>query len=222
MAKKFTISESDESYEIGDILDFDELNEAQKQYVVNHIDRMPDLYSILSQWYDDELMDLYQYDLTDLTDEYKQRLGLSIKSDRLYWQSSSQGPYPDWDLESVLDNATIDTENGGNVYIVFYGSSTDVHTYITVEWINADGYYESEEDLEVEDLHNPDYNLTDADIAKIEAVIDGAQEYIDNVWRLVHDVCTSYPDNDWLYNTMEANEMGGFEVVSDTEVRYVE
>lgn len=222
MAKKFTISESDESYEIGDILDFDELNEAQKQYVVNHIDRMPDLYSTLSQWYDDELMDLYQYDLTDLTDEYKQRLGLNIKSDKLYWQSSSQGPYPDWDLESVLDNATIDTENGGNAYIVFYGSSTDVHTYITVEWINADGYYESEEDLEVEDLHNPDYNLTDADIAKIEAVIDGAQEYIDNVWRLIHDVCASYPDNDWLYNTMEANEMGGFEVVSDTEVRYVE
>ena len=221
MAKKFTISESDESYEIGNILDFDELNEVQKQYVVNHIDRMPDLYSTLSQWYDDELMDLYQYDLTELTDEYKQRLGLNIKSDKLYWQSSSHGPYPDWDLESVLDNATIDIENGGNVYIVFYGSSTDVHTYITVEWINVDGYYESEEDLEVGDLHNPDYNLTDADIAKIETVIAGAQEYIDNVWRLIHDVCTSYPDNDWLYDTMETNEMGGFEVVSDTEVRYV-
>jgi hypothetical protein len=182
---------------------------------------MPDLYSILSQWYDDEIMDLYHYDLTELTDEYRQRLGLSIKSDRLYWQSSSQGPYPEWDLEGVLDNTTIDTENGGNVYIVFYGSNTDVHTYITVEWINADGYYESEEDLEVGDLHNPDYNLTDADIAKVEAVVDGAQEYIDNVWRLVRDVCTSYPDNDWLYDTMEANEMGGFEIISDTEVRYV-
>ena len=206
---------------IMNVADFDELNEEQKDYVVQNIEHMGNLYEDLWYRFNEEMTDVYTSDVYALAKEYENEYGLSIKCDRLYWQSNSQGPYPEWDFDSVFREIAIDTDNGGTVYVEFYGGSLEVDTFITVEWVNADGYYEKEDGLDIGDLHNLDYNLTDSDIEKVETVIDKAQEFIDEVWKMVDDVCTSYPDYDWLYDTMEYNEMGAFEIISDTEVRYI-
>ena len=39
----------------------------------------------------------------------------------------------------------------------------------------------------------------------LDNVLTKAQEFIDEVWRRVNEVCTTFPDETWAYETLEAN-----------------
>ena len=225
--KKLHINESNrplkEDAEIGEFVTWDELNDAQRQYVLDCIEspsnsEFDKIYYTLIDWFNEDIMDDYPYGVSELVSEYS---SLEIDEDKLYWQSNSQGPYPEWDLNKVFHHQYIEGDDYC-VTINFHGRSTDVDVELDIEYKDEDGDWLTEWGAGIDDLSNPEYHIPQATIDKVNAIADEAQDFINKVWELVHDVCTAYPDVEWIEGTMDGNPYSfNFEVVSDTEVEYV-
>lgn len=229
--KKLHINESNEldnrvikeDAEIGEFVTWDELNDAQRQYVLDCIEsprnyEFDKLYFSLIDWFDEDIMDTYHYDVSELVSEYS---SLEIDADKLYWQSNSHGPYPEWSLDKVFNHQYIEGDDYC-VTINFYGSSTDVDVELTIEYKDADGDWMTEWGADIDDLSNPEYHIPQETIDSVQQIANDAQEFINKVWELIHDVCTAYPEIDWIEDTLDGNPYSfTFEVMSDTEVEYV-
>lgn len=182
--------------------DFNELSEEQKQQAVKwFIEKGP-----AQKWYDDDMMFWYEENLQELADTTSKEIGVKIHEDKLYWQSNSQGPYPEWRLDDVFGDydEVLQDDDGSEIAFgaSFYGASTDVKFEdIWVEKLGygATGVMHFDSPSDVQDAGYPivaDY---------LDNVLAKAQEFIDEVWRRVNEVCTTFPDETWAYETLEAN-----------------
>lgn len=175
-----------------DIYTWGELTPEQQEYVIQNWSDMRKLAEVIYEWYDDDIMFVYQEEKQYIADKYADQYGLSINPDKLYWQSNSQGPYPEWDLSQVFDEYQLN--DGTEIY--FYGRGLDV---------------EAETDSWGEEVESPE----------IDEVVGHAQEYIDEMWGYINDVCQSYPDDEWVRDTFDANpDSVEFTVSENGEVRY--
>ena len=195
-----------------EILSFDELNDAQKDYVVKHA-----LESSLSegiwQWFNESLMEQYHYDVEELAKQYEERLDseynlidFKIHTDKLYWNESSQGPYPEWKFENVFDSFTVTEE--GSIDVNFNGGGLDV---------DKAAYFEVYHQDENGDWQYDEYGDAPDATYKAQEIINVLQEFINTVWSYVNDVCTAYPDEDYIYDDLANNDYAEFIATSETE-----
>lgn len=199
-----------------EVLSFDELNDAQKDYVVKHA-LESSLGDGIWQWFNESLMEQYQYDVEELAKQYEERLDseynlidFKIHTDALYWEESSQGPYPKWKFEKVFDSFTV-TEDG-SVDVEFNGGGLDVDKAAYFDVYRQDEYGEWQYD-EYGDAPDASY--------KASEIIAVLQEFINKVWSLVNDVCTAYPDENYIYDDLANNDYAEFIAISDTEAKPV-
>ena len=187
------------------ILRFSELTPEQQQQAVDIFTESTTAY----EWYSDDQMDMYQEQVRIDADELTKNTGIAVNADKLYWNESSQGPYPQWRLQDVFDEYE-GTGDGTDFSFTVYGESTTV--YIGTIWVYDEGawdqYYDSDE------LREEGYNEI-ADI--VDEKLAAAQAFIDEVWSLIKDVCWSFPDDEWCYDTLEANDYE-FEVDANGDV----
>lgn len=182
--------------EIIDYLNFSELNDEQREQAVQVFIES----GRASEWYSDDEMMWYEENLHEMARDAERKSGLVINEKKLYWESNSQGPYPEWDLSTVFP-----AYDGGSFDIYFYGRGTDVEAQVTT-------YREEDGDW----VFDADYDETDAPDFAMN-IINVAQQFIDKVCDYIDDVCNSYPDDDWCYETLEANDYE-FRVDSDGDV----
>lgn len=155
-------------------LNFDELSDEQKDQAVRWMLDEGPAYA----WYSDDAMFWYKERVNELASDLQENFDVEANTDKLYWQESSQGPYPEWKLDQVFGE-----QDYGGYSIVFYGESTTVY---------ADCYDESGDEMS---------SIPEDAQAKIDAV----QQFINDVWSAVEDTCRSYPDEEWVYGALEAN-----------------
>lgn len=204
----------------GDIVTFNELNNTQQEYVIKNAYRWNSL-DWIWEFYNEGVMDWYHDQKDEIAQKYMNEYGFDINTDKIYWQSSSQGPYPEWRLQDIFDTYYY-TLNGENpeATIEFDGRSTDPSRQYSIDLY----YYDTEEyddwvtdyGLSIEDLSNPVYNLTPEFIQGVKRTIDGAQKFIDEIWSLISDVCTSYPDDEYIRTELEDSDTD-FEIIDDTK-----
>lgn len=204
------------------ILSFAELTPEQQEKAVALVETNGKLSDLIYDWHSDDVMEIYHYEVQELAKKTTDEFGITINTDKLYWQSNSQGPYSEWDLSKVFDSLYEDTSDI-EWELSFYGKGLDVTGYVDLYLPDEDGDYSWEYDIEVDNSRSDgglsEYNVDAAVCERVVAIVDGAQSFIDGVWRLVEDVCTSYPDDEWIRDALEANEIE-FLVDGDT-VRYV-
>lgn len=175
-----------------DIYTWEELTPEQQDYVIQNWSDMRKLADVIYEWYNDDIMFAYQDEKQYIADKYANQYGLSINPDKLYWQSNSHGPYPEWDLSQVFDEYQLN--DGTEIY--FYGRGLDV---------------EAETDSWGEEVESPE----------IDEVVGHAQEYIDEMWKYINDVCQAYPDDEWVEGTFESNPDAFEFIITDSgEVKY--
>jgi hypothetical protein len=220
MVKRIRIAESDKwsgrrkignrsvkeaRQKITNYLDFSELSEDQRKQAVEKFLDSDTAY----EWFNDDQMILYKDEVQYMADELNGKTGIDVNPDKIYWQCSSQGPYPEWKIEDIFDSYSGDA-NGTDYEFDFYGGrSTDVdfgsiYVYTDGEWVDFD-------DSELRE------NGFDAVADAIESKVNAAQKFINDVWRLIRDVCTAYPDEEWAYEMLEANDYE-FEIDDDGNV----
>lgn len=191
-----------------EIYTYDELTPEQQQYVLNNWSNMRKLADVIYDWFDEDEMFIYNDEKQFIADKYANMYGLDINSDKTYWQSSSQGPYPEWSLDQVFDTYCGETTTGIPYCIEFYGRGLDVQCSL-----DTDGYYDEGEPTESD---------IDAKLGMpIGEIMQGAQQYIDELWNLINNVCQAYPDDEWVRETIEANpDSFEFTVSDDGTVKY--
>lgn len=186
-----------------ELLTFNELNDAQKDYVVNNALRSS-LGETIWAWFNDDVYDAYKTEVrmlaADYEDKIREEAGIDFKidADKLYWQSNSQGPYPEWDLGEVFDSVTT---YEGEIY--FSGCSLDVERCMYDELT-------SDDDVDAQNFYQLKMFLAET-----------LQEFIDEVWTEIDHVCQAYPDEGWIYDMLSANDYGDFIAVDETEAKPV-
>lgn len=196
------------------IVPFAELTDAQKAQAVELAGSDRKLSEIIYSWYDEVIMEDYHHDVQELADDLTSKTGIGVNTDKLYWGSNSQGPYPEWELFDVLDMYDSPEDSDSMLYqIKFAGGGTDVFSDTCVDlFIPDDGeslgweggeWYDGiscdEESLREE-------GADDTTIAEILEKIEAVQEFIDSVWRLINHVCTDFPDDEWIAKAMEVSD----------------
>lgn len=195
-------------------LNFSELDDVQKEKAVEVFRESGTAY----EWYSDEQMMMYQDQVSIDANELEITTGIHVNTDKIYWQESSQGPYPEWNLRQVFDTYYGTTSNGIDYEIEFENGSMQrskdtVDAYFSVynpndgEWWTGD----------LGEIDVQDEFLTDSDRKEIGDKWQAAEDFMNDVWRLIEDVCRSYPDDEWCYDTLEANDYE-FEVDADGDV----
>lgn len=183
-----------------EIFTFDELTPEQQDYVLRNWSDMRKLADVIYDWYNEDIMFVYQEEKQYIADKYANQYGLSINPDKLYWQSNSRGPYPEWNLEQVFDDYGFDGTDGEYYAVEFYGRGLDVQSDV------SGAFYD---DISAEDQ------------AKVDEITSHAQEYIDEMWKYINDVCQAYPDGEWVAQCFENNpESFEFTISDSGEVKY--
>ena len=181
-----------------EILTYDELTPEQQQYVIDNWSNMPKLAEVIYEWHSEDEMFVYNDEVQFIADKYANAHNLGINPDKIYWQSNSQGPYPEWELSQVFDDYSFEDADGEWHDVEFYGRGTTVQS-------SCFAYDE----------------LIPADQAIVDDITSAAQQFIDDVWQLINDICQSYPDDEWVQQTMEANpDAFEFTISANGEVKY--
>lgn len=210
-----------EEFEYENIVTWSDLNEDQKDYVVDHVFEFGSL-NWIWEFYNENLMEWYDIDKSEIVKKYEKQ-GLSINSDKMYWQDSSQGPYPEWNLGTIFDTTSVGNSNDTFADITFSGRSTDVEYEI-------DLYYFDEEEqefiyeysiIDIDELSDPKYHLTTEFIEEIKSKIDLAQQFIDEIWDLIYNVCTSYPDDDYIRGELDAYSDDDYMIIDEYSAKPV-
>ena len=175
-------------------LNFDELSDEQKDQAVKIFMES----DTANRWFDDDMMDFYHDRVSEFAGTLYDSTGIKVDTKKLYWESSSHGPYPEWKLDEVLG----DYDDNNGVSASFYGSLDAKFDTILIEEMGdsiAIGNQEFYDTKEVRDAGMPEI----AD--QLDEVLAAVQAFVDAVWSEVNDVCTSYPDEEWCYGVLEAN-----------------
>ena len=218
MVKKIKINESKslKEYNEGDIVTWEDLNEEQKNYVVDNAYRYNKL-SWIWEFYNESIMEWYHIQVAELASKYAEQ-GIDINTDKIYWQSSSQGPYPEWRFDDMIDNIYIPYEDG-EVDINIYGSGTEPDIDFDLTYTDSDGDWAYEYNLDQEDLRNPEYNIPGEVIEDVEAKLYSVIKFTEELWELINSVCQAYPDDEYIRGELDAYPDDDFVIISDTEAR---
>ena len=166
---------------------YSELTEDEKKQAIDIAnDSSSDLYRKISSYYDEVQYWQYLEEVRNLADILETNTGISVDTESLYWQSNSQGPYPEWKLSEVFDeyNGVVD---GVDYTIKFDGSlSVEKYTYFEL-YINSEWIF----DLEISEVQSIAPNVASVLNNKVQA----AQKFIDDVWGLINDLCVYTPDD---------------------------
>lgn len=196
---------------------FDELNDAQQQYVVDNAYSWSAL-SWIYEFFDEAVMESYAERLVDLADDFAKKYGLSIDCNKVYWQSNSHGPYPEWRLDEIFEDVLVESDDAvATVSFSGRGMSPSKSYDIMLEFKDEDGDWFTDYGLDVK--HLSDYDaVTPEFISKVENVIVGAQEFIDSAWELINDTCQQYPDEEYIHDELE-NSDSEFVVIDDERAK---
>ena len=218
MVKKIKISESKslKEYVEGDIVTWKDLNEEQKNYVVDNAYRYNKL-SWIWEFYNESIMEWYHEQVAELASKYEKQ-GISINTDKIYWQSNSQGPCPEWRFEDIFDTVYVDYDDG-EVDINIYGRGTEPDMDFDLTYTVADGDWAYEYNLDQEDLRNPEYNIPGEVIEDVEAKLYSVIKFTEELWGLINEVCQAYPDDEYIKGELDAYPDDDFMIISDTEAR---
>jgi hypothetical protein len=183
-----------------ELLSWDELTEEQQDYVIKNWQQiLPDY---VTECFDEAEMDIYYQDVEYLAEDYESKYNLDINTKKIYWESGSQGPYPEWNLDEIFPTVS-GSVDGVDYDLTFYGRGLDPKKSYYVDIFDNETQ-EWETELELADLKGMP-NVSESLISDIENRINGAQEFINTVWRYVNDVCTSYPDEEWIEDFLDGN-----------------
>lgn len=215
--------------EIGDIVDFTELNEAQQNYVVQNWYKWREL-DWIREFFDENIMDSYYYDVEQLAKECTEKLfeetgvQLDINTDKIYWQSNSQGPYPEWKFSEIFDDCSVAVQSGdaGEYVDINFahigGFDIDKVVDLDINYLDSEeGDYVVEYGVDLADMAH--YGLAPETTEAVHAVIDTAQYFIDTVWKYINEVCTDFPDDSYIKEELEYGVETGFqkfEVLDET------
>ena len=93
------------------------------------------------EWYSEDMMEWWNEQSKLDSDEFEKNSGISVNPDKLYWEESSQGPYPKWDLKKVFGEYE-GTDDGIDFSFGFYGSLTVDYSEVYVndgsDWTSYD------------------------------------------------------------------------------------
>ena len=218
MVKKLKINESKslKEYNEGDIVTWEDLNEEQKNYVVDNAYRYNKL-SWIWEFYNEGIMDWYHERVAELASKYAEQ-GIDINTDKIYWQSNSQGPYPEWRFDDMIDNIYVPYEDG-EVDINIYGRGTEPDIDFDLTYTDSDGDWAYEYNLELGDLTYSDYNVPNEVITKVEEKASTVEKFAEELWELINKVCQAYPDDEYIRGELDAYPDDDFMIISDTEAR---
>lgn len=188
-----------------EILRFSELTPEQQQQAVDIFTESTTAF----EWFCDDQMYIYKEQVHIDADEFTKNTGIEVDADKLYWSENSQGPYPEWRCSEVFDEYE-GTGDGTDFSFSFdgYGREVDIGTIWVYDEGAWDQYYDSYE------LREDGYNEI-ADI--VDSKLSETQEFVEEVWNLIKDVLEALPDDEWCYDTLEANDYE-FEVDADGDV----
>lgn len=231
----------------GDVVTFNELNEAQKKSAIEGIWNTAGA-NWVYETFNELAMEVYRDDIKQLAAECEASIDAilgdnkeaywEIDTDKLYWNSSSQGPYPEWHLNEVFGGLTITYLNPTHI-VSNYSPSQDGKPAVESVDLVWD-YYSKAQDANdftinieyfdpVEGDWYGDYGIDPADPAygipaeiqeKIKNIVNVLQHFLDTAWSYVHEVCSDYPDDAYAYDLYEANDWGDFEVIDDQTAAY--
>lgn len=192
-----------------EVVTFDELTDEQKDKVVKDTLNGGGHYHSVMRSFSVSENDYYEYRKDELVEQLEADTSLSVDGKKLYWNSNSQGWYPEWRLSDVFGQTDID-----NVTIDFYGGSLRGTTYVA--------YDESTEEYEefdtIEELSNS--GLADATtVNKVKETISKIEEFLSELDEIIRDYVDSYPDYDFIYEELENNDFYEFTVYSDGTVK---
>lgn len=202
---EFVYDEDDEDYDDGDLsgyYSYDDLTPEQQDYAVSHWGDFSRCANTIYDWFNEDIMDFYHEDKQRIAEEFNENYGFDIKTDELYWGSSSQGPYPEWDNEKVFGKVWL--ANAGNLsdVDVSFGGSLTVDTW--ADYYVGEGDNEHiEYDIGIDELTT--YGADEEAVKVISNLADGAQKFIDEIWNSIEETCRAYPDEEWVKGIFEGN-----------------
>lgn len=212
-----------------EVYTFDELTPEQKDYVVNGINglesKFVNLYNMLNNLYSDLSYEYYEEEIDELINkcensEQGKNYGFIVDKNTkgestLYWSSNSQGPYPEFKDDVLHMNGFYVSVNKENDFYIDFNlntSSLDVNAYITL-------YCEDENNEEYRTGYIADYytddsadydelkNILGNKYSEIDNRISYAQDFIDEFWTKVNNYCQNYMDEDYIRDTLSANDI---------------
>lgn len=200
---KFVFDENEEDeYDENDLsgyYSYDSLTPEQQDYAVSHWSDFSKCANTIYDWFNDDAMDWYHEDIDRIAEEYSEKYGFVINTDKMYWQSGSQGPYPDhWDNSKVFDK----------MYLGAAGNLTDVDLSfeggLTVE-VYGDYYIDGQVAYGYSPSQLADNGANEQAVQIISDIAQGAQDFIDEAWKLIEVTASSYPDDDYVRGIFEGN-----------------
>lgn len=199
---EFVYDEDDEDYDDGDLsgyYSYDDLTPEQQDYAVAHWSDFSKCANTIYDWFNDDAMDWYHEDIDRIAEEYSEKYGFNINTDKMYWQSGSQGPYPDhWRNSEVFDK----------MYLGSAGNLTDVDLSfegaLTVE-VYGDYYIGDQVAYGYSPSQLADNGANEQAVQIITNIAQGAQDFVDEAWKLIESTCSSYPDDEYVRGIFEGN-----------------
>ena len=199
---EFVYDEDDEDYDNDDLsgyYSYDDLTPEQQDYAVAHWSDFSKCANTIYDWFNEDAMDWYHEDIDRIAEEYSEKYGFNINTDKMYWQSGSQGPYPDhWRNSEVFDK----------MYLGSAGNLTDVDLSfegaLTVE-VYGDYYIGDQVAYGYSPSQLADNGANEQAVQIITNIAQGAQDFVDEAWKLIEDTCSSYPDDDYVRGIFEGN-----------------
>ena len=199
---EFVYDEDDEDYDDGDLsgyYSYDDLTPEQQDYAVAHWSDFSKCANTIYDWFNDDAMDWYHEDIDRIAEEYSEKYGFNINTDKMYWQSGSQGPYPDhWKNSEVFDK----------MYLGSAGNLTDVDLSfegaLTVE-VYGDYYIGDQVAYGYSPSQLADNGANEQAVQIITNIAQGAQDFVDEAWKLIESTCSSYPDDEYVRGIFEGN-----------------
>lgn len=190
-----------------ELFSWDELTPKQQDYIIDNWQDIRKIANTVYEWFDDDLMLFYEENRDELADKYEKEYGLKINTKQLYWDESSQGPYPNWQLNRVFsDISGADTDVDYEILFADWKGFDVVNCVCVDIYIddtdNSERVYDNQYTLE--ELEASDTVSTET-FDKINRIVQGAQKFIDEFWRYVYDICTSYPDDNWVRVMLDSN-----------------
>ena len=224
--KKFTkrvITASSKS-----IKTWDELTSEQQDSILK--DWYKYLGEYMADWIADDEGYIYEDRVSQLIEEFERAYpGLQINSDKISWNSNSQGWYPEWKVSQIFDGSYVKLSAAESIGIwveEISGRRYDEYCIgiedVWYEDDTSDGYYselwdEIKEDLDhyFKDKGKP---FTQEDINLIDSYETGINNFMERLCDIIRDYTYDYfglfDDDDFIKNTMDANP-DAFEFVLD-------
>jgi hypothetical protein len=190
-----------------ELLDWTELTPEQQDYVIDNWSNIRKIADTMYDWFNEDTMMFYEENRDEIAQKYEKEYGLEINTEQLYWQSNSQGPYPEWKLNKVFSDIS-----GADAYVDYDIRFGGVGGLDVEDGVSIDIYIDDPE--EDERIFDNEYYLDELEQSpnvpiesfdKINNIIQGAQEFIDEFWNYVNEICTSYPDDDWVRDMLDNN-----------------